>query len=120
MSDLDRRLSRSAQVFALLLASGAGAAFSQGLDDPTRPTSLSAPEPGRRAESGPRWRLQSTLVAADRTLAIINGRTVGPGDRVDGATVREVRQDGVTLEAEGRRIELRLLGAVEVKRDAGG
>ena len=108
-------------LLALALCAGAATASAQGLDDPTRPTSLAEPVPAaRRAESGPRWRLQSTLVADDRRLAIINGRTVGPGDRVDGATVRDVRQDGVTLDVEGRRIDLRLLGAVDVKRDAGG
>jgi MSHA biogenesis protein MshK len=107
-------------LLALALAAAAGPAAAQALDDPTRPTALNAPETARRAESGPRWRLQSTLVADDRRLAIINGRTVGPGDRVDGATVRDVRQDGVTLEVEGRRIELRMLGAVDVKRDADG
>jgi hypothetical protein len=31
-----------------------------------------------------------------------------------------VRQDGVTLEVDGRRIDVRLVGAVDVKRDAGG
>jgi hypothetical protein len=105
---------------ALTLAAAAGTAVAQALDDPTRPTALNAPEPERRSESGPRWRLQSTLVADDRRLAIINDRTVGPGDRIDGATVRDVRPDGVTLEVEGRRIELRMLGAVDVKRDADG
>jgi hypothetical protein len=108
-------------LLALALCAGAASASAQGLDDPTRPTSLAEPEPAsRRSESGPRWRLQSTLVADDRRLAIINGRTVGPGDRVDGAMVKDVRQDGVTLDVEGRRIELRLLGAVDVKSDAGG
>lgn len=109
-----------AALLALAMLGTAAAVPAQGLDDPTRPTSMAEPEPVRRAESGPRWRLQSTLVADDRRLAIINGRTVGPGERVDGATVRDVRQDGVTLEIDGRRVELRLLGAVDVKRDAGG
>lgn len=107
-------------LLGLALAGGLPAAAAQGLDDPTRPTSLAEPAPARRAESGPRWRLQSTLVAEERRLAIINGRTVGPGDRVDGATVREVRRDGVTLEVDGRRIELRMLGAVDVKRESDG
>jgi len=111
-------LLRSLLAAAMLAAAAAAAA--QALDDPTRPTALAEPERAARAESGPRWRLQSTLVAEDRRLAIINGRSVGPGDRVDGATVRDVRQDGVTLEIEGRRIELRMLGAVDVKREAGG
>lgn len=104
---------------AAMLAAGA-AATAQALGDPTRPTSLAEPEPAQRTGPGPRWRLQSTLVAEDRQLAIINGRTVGPGDRVDGATVRDVRQDGVTLDVEGRRVELRMFGAVDVKREEGG
>ena len=108
-------------LLGLALLGGAMTASAQGYADPTRPTALDEPEPvARRAEAGPRWRLQSTLVAAERRLAIINGRTVGTGDRVDGALVRDVRPDGVTLEVDGRRIELRMLGAVDIKRDAGG
>ena len=108
-------------LLALVLLGGAAPVAGQGLADPTRPTTLDEQTPvARRAEAGPRWRLQSTLVANERRFAIINGRSVGPGDRVDGAIVRDVRQDGVTLEVDGRRIELRLLGAVDVKREAGG
>jgi len=104
---------------ALLLVAGVAAA-QHGLGDPTRPTSLAEPEPARPAQAGPRWRLQSTLVADTRRLAIINGRRVAQGERIDGATLAEVRQEGVTLEIDGRRIELRVLqGAVNVKRSGG-
>ena len=120
MSEPTREYSLLRRLVAAAMLGTAAAAAAQALDDPTRPTALAEPERSQRAESGPRWRLQSTLVAEDRRLAIINGRTVGPGDRVDGATVRDVRQDGVTLEIEGRRIELRMLGAVDVKRETGG
>lgn len=99
----------------------AGAAWGQsGFGDPTRPTSLSEPEPEAAAAApGPRWRLQSTLVAEDRRVAVINGRTVAQGARVDGARLLEVRPDGVTLEEDGRTIVLRLPGAVNVKRSGG-
>ena len=108
-------------VLTLALLGAAAPVLGQALVDPTRPTAIDEPEPvAKRAESGPRWRLQSTLVSAERRLAIINGRSVGPGDRVDGAIVRDVRPDGATLEVDGRRIELRLLGAVDIKREAGG
>jgi MSHA biogenesis protein MshK len=107
-------------LLALAMLGAVAGASAQDLRDPTRPTPLAAPEPARRAESGPRWRLQSTLVSRDRRLAVINGRMVGPGDRVVGAVVRDVRQEGVTLEVDGRRIDVRLVGAVDVKRDAGG
>ena len=96
------------------LAALAGLIFSmtaaaQELGDPTKPTPL-APRGSSSAESsGPRWRLQSTLVADTRRLAVINGKTVKPGERVDGATVVEVRTDGVVLDYEGQRMEIRLL-----------
>lgn len=103
----------------LLLLAAAAAAAQQGLGDPTKPTSLAAPEPAQ-VESGPRWRLQSTLVADSRRLAVINGRTVSVGEQVDGATLRDVRREGVTLEIEGRSVELRVVpGGVEVKRPGG-
>jgi MSHA biogenesis protein MshK len=107
-------------LLALLLLGAAGLAPAQQLGDPTRPTALDEPAAAEAAgKAGPRWRLQSTLVADNRRLAVINGRTVAPGDRIDGATVRDVRQEGVTLEVDGRRVELRMLGTVDVKR-AGG
>jgi len=111
-------VSRPAAV-ALLLAVLPVAA-QQGLGDPTRPTSLAEPAPARAVQSGPRWRLQSTLVADTRRLAIINGRTVAQGDRIDGAVVREVRQEGVTLEVGDQRVELRIVpGSVNVKQSGG-
>lgn len=104
---------------ALLLAALPVAA-QQGLGDPTRPTSLAEPAAVRAVESGPRWRLQSTLVADTRRLAVINGKTVAQGERIDGALLREVRQEGVTLEVGDQRVELRVVpGSVNVKRSGG-
>ena len=117
----DNRARSAAVVLGLVLLAGAAATPAQPLGDPTQPTALDAPEPTeRRAASGPRWRLQSTLVADSRRLAVINGRTVAQGERIEGAMVREVRQGGVTLEVEGRRIELRVLqGTADVKQGGG-
>ena len=103
----------------VLLLASATAAAQGGLGDPTRPTSLSEPDSAAAAAQGPRWRLQSTLVADSRKLAVINGRTVGQGGRVDGAQVVEIRQDGVTLDHEGQRIVLRLPGSLDIKRSGG-
>ena len=121
MSERAGKFSLLPLVLAAAMLGVAGTApAQQGLGDPTRPTSLEEPAPERPAQAGPRWRLQSTLVADSRRLAVINGRTVAEGERVDGATVQEVRQGGVTLEVEGRRIELRVLqGTADVKRNGG-
>ena len=102
-----------------LLMAALPVAAQQALGDPTRPTSMAAPEAVRAVESGPRWRLQSTLVADTRRLAVINGRTVAQGERIDGALVREVRQEGVTLEVGDRRVELRVVPGSNVKRSGG-
>jgi len=110
----------SRPVAVALLLAVLPVAAQQGLGDPTRPTSLAEPAPARAVQSGPRWRLQSTLVADTRRLAVINGRTVSQGDRIDGAVVREVRQEGVTLEVGDQRVELRIVpGSVNVKRSGG-
>ena len=111
---------RTRLVLALALAAGPALAQS-GIGDPTRPTSLSEPGDAQAeaAAQGPRWRLQSTLVADNRRLAVINGRTVAQGGRVDGAKLVEVRQDGVTLEQDGQRIDIRLPGSMNIKRSGG-
>lgn len=116
MSRLGRRagLAAAAMLAAFALDVGAEPA----LGDPTRPTALHAAAPdAAAAPAGPRWRLQSTLVADDRRLAVINGRTVSRGDRVDGAQVVEIGDGGVTLELAGRRLQLHVVPpAIDVKR----
>jgi MSHA biogenesis protein MshK len=110
-----RLAAAAALVLAAFVASAAG-----GLGDPTKPTPLGAEEQAARAAAAPRWRLQSTLVADTRRLAVINGRTVAQGGRIEGATLVEVRQDGVTLEEDGRRIRLRLLRETPAVKSGGG
>ncbi len=47
------------------------------------------------------------LVSPDRRLALVDGRIVGPGDRLDGATVVDIAADGVLVEEGlGRRRRL--------------
>lgn len=94
----------------------------EGLEDPTRPSALpqAAAAPAASPSTGPRWRLQSTLVADDRRLAVINGRTLARGDRVDGAQVVDIGVGVATLEADGRRTTLRVApGSGDVKRPSG-
>lgn len=102
---------------ALLAALALEAGAEPALGDPTRPTALISAAAAAAAPAGPRWRLQSTLVADDRRLAVINGRTVSRGDRVDGAQVVEIGDGGVTLELAGRRLQLHVVPpAIDVKR----
>ena len=89
----------------------------QALPDPTERTSMMR---AATASSSPtRWTLQSTLIAADRRVAVINGETVTVGSTINGARVLEINPYGVRLRTAGGAIELTLTGA-DPKRASGG
>jgi hypothetical protein len=102
------RFAPHASLLTVCVMAVTAASAQTGLGDPTQPTFRSEPAVEPRAAAGPRWHLQSTLLASNRRLAVINGRTVVQGGRIDGATVLEVRRDGVTLDIGGQRVDLRL------------
>jgi hypothetical protein len=56
----------------------------------------------------PESRLQSIIFRQNDPMAMINGQTVVPGDRVDGVLVLEVRRDRVVLAWEEEQREVRL------------
>jgi len=70
------------------------------------PQSSSYPAPLRR---GSYTLTGMTQVGSDRT-AIINNQLVRVGQGVDGAVVESIEEDGVVLEAQGRKVELSLYG----------
>ena len=79
--------------------------------DPTQPSphgraGLTAS--GEPVAPRPPWVLTSTLVAGDRHVAVINGRSVALGARIDGARVVSVDARGAWIENQGRRIRLDL------------
>ena len=78
--------------------------------DPTRPanTALYSSYSGYTADNS-RWVLSSTLVAADRRVARINGQHVSEGESVDNAIVLHIRKMDVLIQSGGKRITLRLL-----------
>ncbi len=87
---------RTAGLFATaLLALAAATGHAGPLPDPTRPDYLNH---ASRAAVTPGWQVTSIIVSPSRRLASINGRTVKPGDRVDGATVLEIMPYAVKLE----------------------
>jgi MSHA biogenesis protein MshK len=104
-----------ALLFVGVLAAAGAVAGPLGYGDPTQPTPLD--RPALRASSGsdapppverPRWTLTSTLVAGDRRVAVINGRSVALGATMDGARLVAVDAGGALIEHEGRRIRLQL------------
>lgn len=54
-------------------------------------------------------KVQSILIAHDRRSAVINGRIVAEGSRVNGARVETIGADHVRLDYQGTKITLPLL-----------
>lgn len=103
--------SRSTATLATLLVAAAVSADATELADPMRPAlGLAAPVAEQPVEKINGWRLSSTLVASGRRVAVVNGRVVGVGDRIDGARVVAIQAREVLLTNDGSRITLRLVG----------
>lgn len=110
-------MSRSiaAVVVTWLLAIAGAMAGPLEYGDPTQPTPLDRPAVGTASDTAianrietPRWTLTSTLISRDRRVAVINGRSVALGARIDGARLVAVDAGGASIEHEGRRIRLQL------------
>ncbi|MBF0624040.1 MAG: hypothetical protein HQL82_04460 [Magnetococcales bacterium] len=76
------------------------------LRDPTRPPTLNSagtfgPEALKKAQRPPD-RLDALLIGPQRRLAVVNGRLVRVGDRVDEALVKSITPAGVQVLRQGR------------------
>lgn len=96
-------------LLTVLLACGSLAAANT-LADPTRPANAALYSPARLQGTGHNsWVLNSTLIAADRRVAVINGEHVSEGESVGNATVIRIRKLEVLIQVAGKRINLKLL-----------
>ena len=99
-----------------LLVASSGRVFAAdslaGLADPTRPYSGIPAASQRR----PGMVLQSTLVSPLQRMAVIDGRTVKVGERIDGARILQIRPYDVLVERSGRRRVLHLLPQLHIER----
>jgi len=83
------------------------------LEDPTRPASKShSVSPTHSSIPHRQWILESTLVAEDRRVAVINGKLVSEGESVDGAQVLEIRQFIVLVKTPNRKLTLQMLPTI--------
>lgn len=111
---MDRRLTAvggasRAAALTLVCAAVCGLAVCAGafgeLPDPTRPPSY----PYGGLEGARPWDLTSTLIAPGRRVAVLNGRVVREGGRVDGMAVVKIGAGEVVLRGEGRRLVIPLV-----------
>ena len=112
-----RPLARAA-VLALAVSPSVGGAFAQaGLKDPMRPPNVVpglAAEEGARPQSA-RFQLQSVLISPHRKLAVIDGRTVLLGGKLDEATLVGISETQVTLKQGEQFSTLELYPGIERK-----
>lgn len=87
-----------------------GAALAQPLADPTRPPAAGAADPAQGETAAPA-RLQSVLISPHRSVAVIDGRAIGLGERVGGATLVSIAPAEVILQRGAERQTLKLLPA---------
>lgn len=73
--------------------------------DPTRPYRASVPV----TQAPQRFVVNAIIVSDDRRVAIVNGKRVGEGQTIAGATVVEIKKDAIKLDVDGREqiLELR-------------
>lgn len=101
-------------LFSVLLSLTALAQSGQ-LVDPMRPRHYedpqSAPPPSVEQPSpAPTWKLTTVLLAADRRVAVINGKSLQVGDSLDGYQLVEILSDRVQLRKNQSRVLLRRSG----------
>lgn len=88
----------------VLMLTATNVCLGEPLRDPTRPYRASA----ATTMASPRFSVNAIIVSADRRVAIVNGRRVGIGGSIDGATVISIEKDELVLAKDGRRITARL------------
>lgn len=92
------------------IAMWAGHGMAAALPDPTRPYQYETlvqveQAPGEEVQ----WRLNGVRIYANKRSAILNGKLVKEGDKLDGAVVMEIKPTQVTLQQNDKRLVVRML-----------
>ncbi len=82
--------------------------------DPMRPEhylpSASVEKSGRQVVDTTSWSLTAVLSAADRTVAVINGKSLQKGDVLEGYTVMDIQPDHALLHSGEKQLLLPRVG----------
>lgn len=84
--------------------------YAQELRDPTQPSYYSAGDNVYQERLRQSYRLHSVLVGPDRRVAVINGKRVRVGEKVDEAVVQKISKSSVTLQIPGTVFVINLAG----------
>lgn len=106
--------SRGLQLFLLLLLWQGVPVDASELSDPLRPHAYhpvpAATESSPASVDTSEWRLSAVLISAQRSVAVINGRRVQPGDMLEGLRVMLIAGDRVELRNARQTVVLRRVG----------
>ena len=118
----------------VLLLSGAGESFaakSEQFVDPMRPVRYQAPvvnttpikKNDQEQVNTKTWRLTAVLISAERSVAVINGKSLQEGEILNGFRLVEIMPDKVLLKNKQRKLVLRRSGTglkkISVNKDVG-
>ncbi len=90
------------------LTSGHAADPFDNLPDPTRHHKKIVKKAAKKVKQRPLI-LQATLISKDSSHAIINGKSVAIGERIEGATLLTINPFEVVIEKHGKQKQLRLM-----------
>ena len=86
------------------------------LDDPTRPPGYRLVLPGgQKAAARIYFSLSSVRISPTRRSAVVNDRSVEPGDTVNGAKVVAIYPSAVKLKKKGKVFTVRLISGISKK-----
>lgn len=86
------------------------------MTDPMQPPGIQAIKSTTGKNTASKWQLTSTLIARNRRLATVNGKTLSIGESVNGAELIDIQPAKVTLRFENRSLEIRLLPSTIKRR----
>jgi type II secretory pathway component PulC len=103
-------------VCVLLCSYGANTVKATEFIDPMRPlnyqvsTTDTNPKTENEELKTATWKLTAVLLSEQRSVAVINGQSLQPGDELEGYTLRSIHEDRVVLTGEGRKLVLQRSG----------
>lgn len=115
MLSVIRHKAITAQHVAILTLSLSGTVLqAESLRDPTTPMNYTRAVQAEADKES--LKLESVLIASQRSLAVINGQMVKVNDTVSGAKVLSIMPGKVVVLAKGERQALHVLPALNIKK----
>jgi type II secretory pathway component PulC len=103
-------------ICVLFYAYGANTVRATDLIDPMRPLNYQVTTTDTNTNTANEqlmtasWKLTAVLLSGKRSVAVINGQSLQPGDDLEGYTLRSIYADHVVLTGKGRELVLQRSG----------